>query len=184
MLIIPDEAVVVFECLMEDGTISKMLYPLVYNIEGDDINYKERDIERARLGNYKVYEHEIDIRTFTIGCKDTFLCHSFDPTPFIENDERREIQAKREKEYQASRNNGLPTTLPYVVRDGNYEEYVKQRKHLYNRRYKIKKHKRLSIEEKQKRLEEISRQLALLRAKVKYLNREESVKEHNKKQKQ
>ena len=136
----------------------------------------------------RTYDHSIDFRSLILGCKNDkdshVLCYSYDPTPFIEDDERREIQAKREKEYQASRNNGLPTTLPYVVRDGNYEEYVKQRKHLYNRRYKIKKHKRLSIEEKQKRLEEISRQLALLRAKVKYLNREESVKEHNKKQKQ
>ena len=173
-LLIPDDAVIVFENMSETGRKVKWLTPIFFNTE-ENANCKEQAIETARLHNIKVYERAIDIRTFTIGCKGTFLCHEFDPSPFIEDDERREIQAKREKEYQARRNNGLPTTLPYVVRDSNYEEYTKQRKHLYNRRYKIRKHKRLSDGEKQKLLKEIDKQLALLRAKVKYLSREEAI---------
>ncbi len=133
-----------------------------------------------------IYEHEIDFRSFIYGCifdKDyqTFRV-SYDPTPFIEDDERRAIQAKREKEYQKKRNSGLPTTLPFVVRDGNYDDYCKQRKHLYNRRYKIKNNKSLTDEEKRQRLQEVDRQLALLKTKVKYLKRDEAVKEYRKKQ--
>lgn len=80
------------------------------------------------------------------------------------------------KEWRKKYNTGLPTCLPYVVRDETYEEVSKRRKYLYNRKLKIKKHKKLTDEEKKKRLAEIEKELALLTAKVRYLNREEAIK--------
>ena len=138
----------------------------------------EAEITLAREKNIKTYGHQIDFRTLISECKVASLVLPFDPTPYIESDERRAIQSQREKEYQAKRNNGLPTTLPFVVRDGNYEEYLKQRKRFYNRKEKIKKNKHLSAEEKQSKLKEIDRSLALLRAKVRYLSREEQVEQY------
>ena len=137
----------------------------------------ETDIRLAGLYKIKTYVHEIDFRSFIAECKSVHLCTDFDPKPFIEPDERREIQALREKEYQKKRNNGLPTTLPTVVRDANYEELCKKRKHLYNRKNKIKNKKRLSAEEKERQRKEIQRQLDLLNVqiKVKRLTREEAV---------
>jgi len=135
-----------------------------------------------------LYKHEIDFRSFIYGClfdKDyqTFKL-SFDPTNFIEDDERREIQAKKEKEYQAKRRSGLPTTLPFVVRDENYENYITHRKKLYNRRYKIKKHKRMSQEEKKRQLDEIDVALARLRQRIKLIPREEQLRRYKEGKKQ
>jgi hypothetical protein len=49
-----------------------------------------------------------------------------------------------------------------------------------NRKYNIKKHKKLTSDEKKQRLAEIDKELALLSAKVKYLTREEAVKVYRK----
>jgi len=137
------------------------------------------EAEIARQNGITVYENEIDIRLFIDIAKAANVTEEFDPTPFVEADEeRRAIQTEREKVYRAKRRSGLPTTLPYVIRDGNYEEYLKQRKHLYNRRYKIKKNKHLSEEEKKRQLEEIELILRQLRLKVKYLSRQEAVQRH------
>ena len=95
-------------------------------------------------------------------------------------DKAKEQDAKH-KEWRKKYNTGLPTTIPYVVKDETYEEISLKKKHLYNRKYKIKKHKKLTDEEKTKMLEEIDKELALLTAKVKYLTREEAVKEYKSK---
>jgi len=89
-------------------------------------------------------------------------------------------QDAKYKEWRKKYNNGLPKSLPYVVKDKTYEEISLRKKHLYNRKYKIKKHKKLTSEEKKMRLAEIDKELALLSARVKYLNREEAVKEYRK----
>ena len=137
----------------------------------------ETEIYLASRHGIKTYVHEIDFRSIIVALRSTGFCEYFDPTPFIEPDERREIQALKEKEYQKKRNNGLPTSLPTVVRDANYEELCKERKRLYNRKDKIKNKKSLSPEEKERQLEEVQRLLDLLklRIKVKRLTREQSV---------
>ena len=84
-------------------------------------------------------------------------------------------QEKKYKEWRKKYNTGLPSCLPYVIKDENYADYEKNRKHLYNRKYKIKKNKSLTALQKDQQLQEIERQLDLLKAKVKYLNREEAV---------
>ena len=93
------------------------------------------------------------------------------------------IQEARQKEWRKKYNTNLPSTVPYVVKDDSYEEISLKKKHLYNRKYKIKKHKKLTDEEKKKRLEEIDKELTLLTAKVKYLTRAEAVQEYQKRKK-
>lgn len=95
-----------------------------------------------------------------------------------QTDKAKEQDAKY-KEWRKKYNNGLPTCVPYVVKDETYEEISLKKKHLYNRKYKIKKHKKLTDDEKKRRLAEIDKELALLTAKVKYLNREEALKNYN-----
>lgn len=94
--------------------------------------------------------------------------------------DRAKEQDAKYKEWRKKYNTGLPTCVPYVVKDETYEEISLKKKHLYNRKYKIKKHKKLTDDEKKQRLAEIDKELALLSAKVKYLNREEAVKEYQK----
>lgn len=96
--------------------------------------------------------------------------------------EEAKVQDSKYKEWRKKYNTGLPTSVPYLVKDENYDEIAKKRKHLYNRKNKIKMHKRLTEEEKNKKMRAIDEELALLKAKLKYLNREEAVKEYRKKQ--
>lgn len=106
-------------------------------------------------------------------------------TPFKrleEPTEEAKEQDAKYKEWRKKYNTGLPSCVPYVVRNEDYEEISIRRKHLYNRKNKIKKHKKLSEAEKTKRMAEIDEELALLSAKVKYLNRDEAVKEYKRKQ--
>lgn len=128
------------------------------------------------VSKYTWYEKKISIRDFVLNArKSPYFCPKYDRTKFEENDDRKEAQMIKYKEWRKKYNNGLPTTIPYVVHDGNYEKYLAQRKHLYNRKYKIKKNKRLNEEQKEEMLEEIDRELSLLKAKVKYLSRDEAV---------
>ena len=132
--------------------------------------------EENDVSKYTWYEKQISIRDFVFEArKSSYFCPQYDRTKFEEDDERKSAQIAKYKEWRKKYNNGLPTTLPYVVHDGNYEEYITQRKHLYNRKYKIKKNKRLNAEQKEEMLEEIDRELSLLKAKVKYLSRDEAV---------
>lgn len=94
-------------------------------------------------------------------------------------DEAKEQDAKY-KVWRKKYNTGLPTSIPYLVKDENYETIAKRRKYLYNRKLKVKKHKSLSEEDKQKQMEAIEKELALLKAKLKYLDREEAVKVYKK----
>ena len=84
-----------------------------------------------------------------------------------------ELAQEQRQHYQEwsrkHRNTGRPTSEPYVLRDKNYEQICLERKHLYNRKYKIKKNKSLTPEEKTVLLEEIEEKLNLLAAQIKYL---------------
>ena len=100
-----------------------------------------------------------------------------------ERTDRANEQDAKYKEWRKKYNTGLPTSIPYVVKDETYKDISVKRKHLYNRKNKIKMHKRLTDEEKQERMAAIDKELALLSAKVKYLNREEAVKEYRKQKK-
>ncbi len=95
--------------------------------------------------------------------------------------DRTKEQDAKYKEWRKKYNTGLPTCVPYVVKDESYEEIALRKKHLYNRKYKIKKHKKLTDAERKQQLAEIDKELALLSAKVKYLNREEAVREYRRK---
>jgi len=123
-------------------------------------------------------EETVDAKEFVKYCLHSMGVPSFERLEEL-TDEAKEKDAKY-KVWRKKYNTGLPRCVPYVVKDETYEEVSKRRKYLYNRKLKIKKHKKLTDEEKKKRLEEVEKELALLTAKVKYLNREEAIKEYQK----
>ena len=55
--------------------------------------------------------------------------------------DRAKEQYAKDKEWRKKYNTGLPKCVPYVVKDETYEEISIKRKHLYNRKNKIKMHK-------------------------------------------
>lgn len=154
--------------VIDKGSIAFKDNSLLFS-EIDDDKDKDKDVIW--------FSQSMTIRDFVLNARKGFpFLYHYDRTLFEEDDDRKEAQMIKYKEWRKKYNNGLPTTLPYVVHDGNYEEYLAQRKHLYNRKYKINKNKRLNAEQKVEMLEEIDRELSLLKAKVKYLSRDEAVK--------
>ncbi len=133
--------------------------------------------------DYMVLNDEVvPPKEFVKFCRDNHLsvAHPFERLEELTKEAKE--QDARYKVWRKKYNTGLPTCVPYLVKDENYDEIAKRRKHLYNRKNKIKIHKRLSEEEKKKKMTAIDEELALLKAKLKYLNREEAVKKYRKKQ--
>lgn len=83
-------------------------------------------------------------------------------------DEPEIAQKQREhyKEWRKKYNTGNPSAYPYVLRNETYEEIEAKRKKLYNRRYKIKNHKSMPLEEKERQLADIKKQLDILSVQV------------------
>lgn len=140
-------------------------YPNDLPILNSPFRTSVKDFLRNKDNKYKFY-------------LDLFLWE-YEKEDFLDkNDDRRIKLEEKHKEWRKKYNTGLPSCLPYVIKDDNYADYEKNRKHLYNRKYKIKKNKSLTSLQKEEQLNEIEKQLNLLKAKVKYLNREEAVKKY------
>ena len=176
------------EIQIEDG------YHIIFNYLGngfmvlDDEGLEQELSKGPEWGEErenKYYTHKISVRDFVKEARKGYpFLWDYDSSLFVEDgDERREEQVARYKEWRKKYNTNLPTCVPYVVKDGNYQEYLEQRKHLYNRKYKVKKNKRLTDEQKTEELESIDKALSLLKAKVKYLSREEAVKQYKEERK-
>lgn len=157
-------------------------------IEKGSIAFDKESIDFAEFDEDKDndltwYNGQIPIRDFVLNARKVIhfpYLYNYDRTLFEEDDDRKSAQIAKYKEWRKKYNTNLPSCVPYVVRDGNYEEYLEQRKHLYNRKYKVKKNKRLTDEQKTEELERIDHALSLLRAKVKYLSRDEAVSNYKK----
>lgn len=76
------------------------------------------------------------------------------------------VQKEHYKQWRKKYNTGRPKGEPYIIHNDTYAEINLMRKHLYNRRYKIKINKSLSDEEKKKQLEQIQRELDALTVQV------------------
>ena len=173
---------------IEEGWYVVFLYMLnSFGTTDDDGLTRIRELE-SLTGEKTIralYSDEISVRDFVIQARNGFpRLWEYDNSPFQEkDDERKEKQTAKYKEWRKKYNSGLPSSLPYAVRDVNYEEYLIQRKHLYNRKYKVKRNKKLSMTEKEDKLRDIDRQLSILKARVKYLTRDEAVKQYREKKK-
>lgn len=156
----------------------------IINIDNDTFGLDYKNRQHSYYEGLFEYKDYLSIRNFILEIrKIPNLLWKYEPSLFIDvNDERRLEQEKKYKDWIKKYNTGLPTCLPYVVKDENYENYEKQRKHLYNRKYKIKKHKSLTTLQKEEQLQEVERQLDLLKVNIKYLTREEAVNRYKKNQ--
>ena len=131
------------------------------------------------LSKYTWYEKQISIRDFVLNArKMPNTCPNYDRTKFEEDDDHKLAQTQKYKEWRKKYNTGLPTSLPHIIHDEDYDKIETQRKHLYNRKYKIKKNKRLNEEQKREMINDIEKQLSILKAKIKYISREEAVKQY------
>ena len=71
--------------------------------------------------------------------------------------------------YKKKYNTGKPTFTEFVEKDADYERICRERKHLYNRKYKILKNKHLSTEQKESLIFRIMEQLEAYKYQLKYM---------------
>ena len=140
-----------------------------------------RDLDHAK--NYfhdrgmELFKDEMTVKEFIdLKRHDTLYVYEFDD--LLPLSERGEQIKNYHKEYLKKRNTGNPTFTPYVVRDMKYEEICKERKHLYNRKYKILHNKHLSQQEKESQIFEIMEKLEAYKYQIKYLPTNKKGRQH------
>lgn len=136
----------------------------------------EREVERFKgigldfLKGRKAYYNEMSVREFV---DEMIMSNQLRPFEDLEEMSAKGLEIKeRIRQKNKARATGKKTCDVYIEKDLNYDEIQLKRKHLYNRRYKIKVHKSMSEEEKRRRLEDIDDQLAALMYQVKYIKKE------------
>ena len=147
------EAMKFYQSALDEGIIwkdfeSELNYykSLGYSIFKDEMSVKEY-IEVRRNGGLFVYQYG-------------------DLLPLSERG--KEIK-EYHRQYIKRYNTGKPTFTPFVVKDVDYEKINKERKHLYNRKYKILNNKSLTQEQKEKKIFEIMEKLEAYKYQLKYL---------------
>lgn len=129
----------------------------------DDEKVILNDMEIWQTDSIKI-ENGITVDDFIRLVRDTS-----NALPFERLEDEPEIAKEQREHYKQWRkkyNTGNPTAYPYVLRNETYEEIEAKRKKLYNRRYKIKKHKSMPLEEKERQLADIKKQLDILSVQV------------------
>ena len=85
--------------------------------------------------------------------------------------------------YKKKYNSGKPTFTEFVEKGADYDRINKERKHLYNRKYKILNNKHLTAEQKEEKIMKIMEQLEAFKYQLKYLPNnkkgEEAIKKYN-----
>ena len=139
--------------------------------------YKLRKLKRKDdVDEYSKYWAKKTIKGFQSPLSVDVLVRALQHTVYVMDYTRLEDVSEKGKEqhekykiWRKKYNTGQPTCEPYVVKDADYEKILKEKKHLYNRTYKIKKNKKLSESEKKVKLKEVKERIAMLSAQVKYM---------------
>lgn len=124
-------------------------------------------INRLESDGFRVYKDEVSVLDY-IQVKKNGTLNVFPFADLVPMSERGERIRNYHQEYQKRYNTGK-TFESFVVKDVNYQDICKKRKHLYNRKYKILKNKHLSQEQKQNQIFKIMEQLDAYKYQLKYL---------------
>lgn len=131
-----------------------------------------KDIDQARSyfhdRGMEVFKDEMSVKEYIdIKRNSTLNVYSFND--LLPMSERGKQLKARQMEREKSRNSGKPSFTPFVIKDADYERIEKERKHLYNRKYKILHNKHLSQEQKDEKIFEIMEKLEAFKYQLKYL---------------
>lgn len=146
------EALKLYEKAVNDGIICK------------DISDRIRRFEEEGC---VVFKDEVEVVDY-INCRKNSTLNVFPFADLLPMSERGKRIQNYHREYQKRYNTGN-TFEPYVVKDANYDEICKKRKHLYNRKYKILHNKHLTEEQKNEKIFRIMEQLEAYKYQIKYL---------------
>lgn len=149
-----------------DETVALQLYEDAIE-RGDvwkDINHAKRYFNERGM---EVFKDEMTVRKY-IDIKRNSTLNVFDFNDLLPMSERgRQLKAYH-REYEKRKNTGKSFT-PFVLKDADYDRINKERKHLYNRKWKILNNKHLSQEQKDEKVFEIMEKLEAYKYQLKYL---------------
>ena len=151
-----------YESMIEQGVIFSSPEQLVAKMQND---------------GWSVFKDNILIKDYVnLRKRGTLLVHDFvDLSPMSEKGMRRK---EYNKEHHRRKNKGTSSSVEWIVKDISYAEVLKERKRLYNQRYKALHHKGISEEERNERLMKIDERLEVLRYQVKYMPSNSKGKKH------
>lgn len=114
-----------------------------------------------------VYKDEISVREY-IDLKRNGTLHVYKFEDLLPMSERGMELKEYHRQYLKRYNTGS-TFTPFVVKDADYDKICKERKHLYNRKYKILHNKSLSQSEKEEQIFAIEQKLEAYKYQLKYI---------------
>ena len=117
---------------------------------------------------FKVFKDKISVKDY-IELRRGSTLNVFAFADLLPMSEKGEKVKQYHKEYIKRYNTGKPSFTPYVVKDADYDEIQRKRKHLYNRKWKILNNKHLTQQEKDEKIFEIMEQLEAFKYQLKYL---------------
>lgn len=137
-------------------------------------------IEKLRIEGFSVFKDSISVIDYVnLRRKGTLFVNEYDDLqPMSEKGLQRK---EKNKEHHRRKNKGTSSSVEWIVKDVSYEEVLKERKRLYNQRYKAVNNKKISEAERAERLMKIDEQLEVLRYQVKYMPTNAKGKKHIKK---
>lgn len=132
--------------------------------------WKDIDAELAyyKSEGYSVFKDEMSVRDY-IEIRRNGSLSVIQYEDLLPLSERGKAIKEYHRQYIKRYNTGKPTFTPFVVKDVDYEQISKERKHLYNRKYKILNNKSLTQEQKDKKIMEIMEKLEAYKYRLKYL---------------
>ena len=139
-----------------------------FEVEGENRSIDAKEYVDIVRDEFSVFCEKVSVKDYVEIKRTSDYLFSFkDILPLSEKGEIR--KAKLKEWYKQKYNTGKPTFTPFVVKDATYEQIQKERKHLYNRKYKILKNKSLTEEQKAEKLFRIDEQLDAFKYQLKYL---------------
>ena len=148
----------------EEDAMSNYEIALEYGLIHKDL---ESEINYYISKGYFVSKDEMSVRDYIEASRQGEIAVEYnDLLPLSERGKKRKEYYQH---YWKQHNTGKPSFTPFVVKDVDYEKICKERKHLYNRKYKILNNKSLTQEQKDKKIFEIMEKLEAYKYQLKYL---------------
>ncbi len=150
------------------------------------------DIEHAKQcledDGFSVYKDSIPVKEYVNSKRADGALFVYDYADLLPMTEAGIARKNWHREYYRKKyNTGKPTFTEFVEKGVDYDRICKERKHLYNRKYKILNNKHLTDEQKEAKILKIMEQLEAYKYQLKYLPNnkkgEAAIKKYNNKSK-
>lgn len=128
----------------------------------------EQFLEKLKGEGFLIFKDSISVIDYVnLRRKGTLFIHDYADLQAMS--EKGLMRKEKNKEHHRRKNKGTSSSVQWIVKDVSYGEVLKERKRLYNQRYKTIRNKKVTEVEREERLRRIDDRLEVLRYQVKYM---------------